>query len=116
MASLLISEASFDAKISNSPLHIATLDSQKAFDVVSHPILLDKLYHSGVNLRVSRLVKEMYEGLSSKVKWEGGFSPSFKIRQGVRQGGILSTHLYKLYINDLLVDLESTKLGKHIGC
>ena len=116
MASLLISEASLDAKISKSPLHIATLDSQKAFDVVSHPILLDKLYHSGVNLRVWSLVKGMYEGLSSKVKWEGGFSPSFKIRQGVRQGGILSTHLYKLYINDLLVDLESTKLGKHIGC
>ena len=115
---LLISEASFDAKSQNKPLHMATLDSQKAFDVVSHPILLDKLYHTGVNLKVWSLVKGMYKGLSSRsrVKLEGGYSDPFPISQGVRQGGILSTHLYKLYINDLLLDLQNSEFGKCIGC
>ena len=95
---------------------MATLDSQKAFDVVSHPILLDKLYHTGVNLKVWSLVKGMYKGLSSRVKLEGGYSDPFPISQGVRQGGILSTHLYKLYINDLLLDLQNSEFGKCIGC
>ena len=104
MASLSISEASFDAKSQNKPLHVATLDSQKAFDVVSYQILLDKLYHTGVNLKVWSLVKGMYKILSSKVKLEGGYSDSFTIIQGVRQGGILSTHLYNLYINDILLE------------
>ena len=105
MASLFISEASFDAKSQNKPLHMATLDSQKAFDVVSHPILLDKLYHTGVNLKVWSLVKGMYKGLSSRVKLEVDYShDSFPINQGVRQGGTLSTHLYKIYINDLLLE------------
>ena len=42
-------------------------------------------------------------------------SSPFNICQGVRQGGILSTHLYKTYNNDLLTELESRCLGKFIG-
>ena len=115
IAALIMSEAILDAKRNNSHLHIATLDSQKAFDVVSHSILLDKLYHTGANLQIWKLVKGMYEGLSSKVKWQGDYSNSFPVSQGVKQGGILSTHLYKLYINDLLLTLEDNNLGKYIG-
>ncbi|CAC5406069.1 unnamed protein product [Mytilus coruscus] len=33
----------------------------------------------------------------------------------VRQGGVLSTHLYKAYINELLLDLQKRNLGSHIG-
>ena len=115
MASLLVSEATLEAKSTNSPLFLGTLDSQKAFDVVNHQILLDKLYHQDVNLSVWKLVKGMYEGLTARVKWKGDFSNQFQILQGVRQGGILSTHLYKLYINDLLLDLENRSIGLHIG-
>lgn len=57
----------------------------------------------------------MYNNLTSKVKWKNGFSNSFPVRQGVRQGGILSTHLYKLYINDLLTELEENGMGQYIG-
>ena len=57
----------------------------------------------------------MYNGLTARVKWEGEMSSPFNICQGVRQGGILSTHLYKTYNNDLLTELESRCLGKFIG-
>ena len=42
-------------------------------------------------------------------------SPPFEIRQGVRQGGILSTLHYKLYNNDLLHLLEFLRAGMSIG-
>jgi hypothetical protein len=41
------------------------------------------------------------------VKWNGDTSLSFSINQGVLQGGVLSTHLYKQYLNELLNDLEN---------
>lgn len=53
--------------------------------------------------------------MSSKVKWQNECSDSFPICQGVRQGGILSPYLYKLYVNPLLQELKSNALGAHIG-
>jgi hypothetical protein len=38
-----------------------------------------------------------------------------QVIQGVRQGGILSTDLYKLYNNPLLARLESANIGMGIG-
>ncbi|MES9881858.1 MAG: reverse transcriptase family protein [Sedimenticola sp.] len=115
MASLLLSEAIIDSTSKKEPLYIATLDSQKAFDVVHHTILLKKLYYQGITGRLWSIIRLLYTNLTAKVKWAGEVSESLKIQQGVRQGGILSTHFYKAYINDLLLDLESRTLGKHIG-
>jgi hypothetical protein len=42
-------------------------------------------------------------------------SEAFSIHQGVKQGGLLSAELYKLYIEDLLKTYENSKLGFHIG-
>ena len=42
------------------------------------------------------------------VKWAGGRSDPFTIEQGVRQGGILSADLYKLYGNPLLNRLTNS--------
>jgi hypothetical protein len=61
------------------------------------------------------IVKDFYDGLKSKIKWCGDISESFPIKQGVRQGGVLSTFLYKVYNNALLQDLQNQKLGFLIG-
>ncbi|MCG8097222.1 MAG: reverse transcriptase family protein [Candidatus Thiodiazotropha endolucinida] len=115
MASLLLSEAVLDSTLSNRPLYIATIEKQKAFDVVSHPVLMVKLYQQGINSHLWQVIRSMYKGLTAKVKWEGEVSPSINVLQGVRQGGILSTHFYKAYCNDQLTELEETGLGKYIG-
>ena len=37
------------------------------------------------------------------------------MQQGVRQGGILSTDMYKVFINKLLDRLDVTMMGMRIG-
>ena len=116
MSALLVSEARAEAKINScKPLFLVTLDSRKAFDVVNHIIMLDKLYEAGIHPTLWTIVKDMYAGLTSKVKWIGELSESFKILQGGRQGGILSTCFYKTYINPCLVELKQHRLGLCIG-
>ena len=70
---------------------MATLDSQKAFDVVDHSILLDKLFDKDINDNAWLVIKDLYQDITSKVKWVGGLSDSFPINQGVRQ------HIYTKY-------------------
>lgn len=115
LAALLLSEAACASKDADLPLFVATLDTQKAFDVVHHNMLMKKLHEQGIGSHMWTIIRSMYSGLTAKVKWEGDTSSTFRICQGVRQGGILSTHLYKTYINDLLLELEDRCLGISIG-
>jgi hypothetical protein len=64
--------------------------------------MLDKMYETGVHPTLWTIVKDFYDGLTSKIKWCGDISESFPIKQGDRQGGVLSTFLYKVYNNALL--------------
>ena len=77
--------------------------------------MLDKLYEAGIHPSLWTIVKNMYTGLTSKVKWIGELRKSFKIQQGVKQGGILSLFLYKTYINPCLEELKQHRLGLCIG-
>lgn len=115
VSALLINESMVEASDLKIPLYIAFLDAQKAFDVVDHNSLKCKLFEEGINGKLWKLIDSWYSNLSSRVKWNGTISDLFPIGQGVRQGGILSTGLYKTYINELLLTLERHKLGTCIG-
>jgi hypothetical protein len=57
------------------------------------------------------IVQNLYKGLTSKIKGKGSINNSFEIKQGVRQGGLVSPFLYKLYVNNILEDLTQNSLG-----
>ena len=94
--------------IDKTTFFVAFLDAKSAFDVVSHTSLLRKLFHLGIGGAEWSLVHSLHEGAESVVKWEGSISDVFHVQQGVRQGGILSTDLYNLYIDGLLDRLSSS--------
>ena len=58
---------------------------------------------------------QLYTGMTSKIKWHGDLSDGFRIKQWVRQDGILSTHFYKLCIDPLHHDLKEKALDSFIG-
>ena len=50
---------------------------------------------------------ELYNGLQSSVSLNRKLSQWFPVKQGVRQGGILSTFLYFVFVNDLLEEIQT---------
>ena len=91
------------------------MDNQKAFGKQDHKVTLCELYAQGVGGSLWTVVSDLYEGLTSKVKWQGEISESFPALQCARQGGVLSPHLDKMYLNPLLLDLESARIRMFIG-
>ena len=61
------------------------------------------------------IVQDMFSGLTINVKWLGELNESFPVKQGVRQGRILSLFLYKTYLNPCLTELKQHKLGMCTG-
>ena len=50
MSALIVSEARAEATLNTcKPLFLVTLDSQKAFGLINHTILLDELYETGIH-------------------------------------------------------------------
>ena len=74
-----------------------------------------KLFHIGIEGTEWSLIHSLHNGAESVVKWNGATSEYFRVQQGVRQGGILSTDLYKLYGNGSLERLIDRGIGAHIG-
>jgi hypothetical protein len=110
-----VTEAIAEQKDSKEPLFMATLDSQKAFDVVDHASLMWKWHELGLKGILWQLKDLTYQDMTTRVKWKGHLSEPFSINQGVRQGGIPSTVDYKAYIDPLLHELENSGTGLHIG-
>ena len=48
------------------------------------------------------------------MKWNHVYSESFSVRSGVCQGGVLSPHLFAIYMDDLVVELRRLKVDCHI--
>ena len=69
---------------------------------------MDKLIHKGTHKDIWQVVKNLYKGLTSKVKWLGECRESFPIKQGVKQGGMFSTHLYKVFIDGFFLTYLKT--------
>ena len=97
-----------------APFYLALLDAKSAIDVVDIDILMRKLFLLGVQPSTRKIIDELHHNTKTCVKWKQTFE-TFSSHQGVKQGGLLSAELYKLYIEDLLKTYENSKLGCHIG-
>lgn len=82
-------------------------DLSKAFDCVSHGLLLKKLGHYGFSTHSVNLIASYLNGRRQFVSLRGVSSDTVLITCGVPQGSILGPILFLIYINDLAYCLPS---------
>lgn len=85
----------------NKQLYCAFIDFSKAFDYVSRDNLWMKLIKLGIRGKMLTLIKSMYDGVKSRVKYQNELSNVFDCHLGVRQGECLSPFLFAMFVNDI---------------
>ena len=102
-------------KITNEELFITFIDYSKAFDSVIHQQLFDTMYKMGFSQHIISLISSLYEDQKGTIRWGNQKCEFFNISKGVRQGCILSPHLFNIYTEQVMRESDIEDMGLKIG-
>lgn len=94
-----------------SNAYACVMDMTKAFDNVKHSTLFWKLDEKGIPPIFLRLLVVMYSKQQANVKWNNNLSDPFSIKNGVKQGAVLSPRLFSVYTDSLFDILRRKRTG-----
>ena len=85
----------------NKTLFTCFVDFSKAFDSIWRSALMKKLDAIGLSDNFLQIIRSMYTNTTNSLIYKDNITDTFESNIGVKQGDVLSTILFNLYINDL---------------
>ena len=77
---------------------MCALDASKAFDKVNLLVLFNKLHRKQLCPLTLRLLMNSYCSQKMRIRWNGAYSDTFTVCNGVKQGAEFYLHSYLTYI------------------
>jgi hypothetical protein len=77
---------------------IISLDTEKTFDKIQHPLLLKVLERSGIQGPYLNVVKTIYSKSVTNIKQNGKKLEAFPLKSGVRHSCPLSSYLFNMVL------------------
>jgi len=96
---------------SGSTVNICALDLSKAFDKMNHHGLFFKLMQRSIPNNLLLLLERWFSTGMTCVKWRSVWSSWYNLQCGIRQGGVLSPHLFAIYIDSLADKVKASRSG-----
>ena len=101
----------------STTVFVTFLDASEAFNRLDHWLLFKNLIERKVLLFIVKLLNLIvwYSHQRMYIGWGNTFSTSFCVSNGVKQGGIISSVLFNVYMDDLSCALNRSNIGRRIG-
>ena len=77
------------------------IDFSKAYDRIDRSLLWHKLSQIGIDGKMLRSLKSLYENVKCTVRVNGVHSEWFDVNTGLKQGCVLSPLFFNAFVNDL---------------
>ena len=110
----LASEVVHLCDATETPGFVVGLDQVKAYDRVDQFWLLRVLVAFGLPPGLVLLISDLTNGCRSRIRINGGYSPYFIMKRGIRQGDPLSCLLFNFSIEPLAIKLREKIVGLSI--
>ena len=91
------------------------IDFSKAYDRINRDLLWHKLNVLGVDGKMLKSLKSLYEHVQCTVRINGCHSEWFEVQTGLKQGCILSPLLFNSFVNDLIHAIRALNCGVPFG-
>ena len=116
LASLLVTECvQHSLHHLKQPMYLLLLDAKSAFDVVLRELLVKNLYFSGTSGEMLLYLNNRLENRRTFLDWNGQLMGPIYDEQGLEQGGVSSSDLYKIFNQDQLKTAQASELGVPLG-
>ena len=85
------------------------IDFEKAFDSVKREIIWFTLQEYGIPRKIIQIIEILYDGFKCKISHEGKLYDFIEVRNGVREGCILSPTLFLLILDRVMKKVKGLR-------
>ena len=91
--------------------YVVFIDFKKAHDSINRALLFNKIENVGISSKFKFALKRLYSNIECSVRLNGNMTDWFNVDSGLKQGCILSSVMFNIYVNSLIDDINALNIG-----